>query len=170
MFRVSFSLHAVVCAGEYVFREGDLTSALRICHKGKVAILGQDGIIQDVLKAGSYFGMESLLSPGPCTTSAVVLSNCDIMTLKLDLISDSMQLCPTSSAAVRRNFAALYVPESCSRPPGQHGTNIVALCSSCHAQLRQLVLERSWNAHASRSYMLSYVADGQVDALPCWVA
>lgn len=101
--------------GEYIYREGDLVVVLNICQKGKVAIVRQDGVIEDMLSDGAHFGMQSLLSPGPCPSSAVALSNCDIMSLSRDLISASMQLCTASSAAVQKNFAALYVPQTIYR-------------------------------------------------------
>lgn len=101
---------ATLDAGEYIYREGDLVPALRICQKGKVAIIRQGGAIADMVCDGGHFGMQSLLSPGPCSNSAVGLSNCDIMFLSRDLIASSMRRCSISSAAVRKNFGILCAP------------------------------------------------------------
>ena len=100
----------MLSAGEYIYREGDVVMALHICQKGKVAIVQQDGIIQNMVTDGSHFSMNSLLSPGPSPSSAVTLSNCDIMYLDRDLVSATMRLCSVSSEAVRKNFATLCVP------------------------------------------------------------
>lgn len=94
-------------AGEYIYHEGDLTAAVRTCQKGKVALIRSDGVIEDMLTDGAYFGIQSLLAPGPAPNSAVGLSNCDIMILSRSLISSCMQQCPTSAAVVRKNFGTL---------------------------------------------------------------
>jgi hypothetical protein len=116
--------------------------ALRVCQKGKVVIIDQDGVIEEVLRDGEHFGMQSLLSPGPSPKSAVVLSNCDIMILSLDLISDSMQMCTASATAVRKSFAELCAPPGHVWLPGSSTSSDVAHWSHHYVLLKFMFSKR----------------------------
>lgn len=77
-----------------------------------MAIISSDGLIEDMLTQGSFFGMLGLVCEDVRANSAVALSNCDIMCLSNEQLGLCMRDDGASAAAVLQNAEMLYVAET----------------------------------------------------------
>lgn len=103
-----------MCSGEQIFRVGDTSDALYICQKGKVAILSSDGLIDNMLTQGCFFGMLGFVSDDIRTNNAVALSNCDIMCLSSQQLGSCMRDDAASAVAVQQNARTLCAAKKSS--------------------------------------------------------
>jgi Cyclic nucleotide-binding domain len=96
-----------LAAGEHIFKAGAICMHLYICQKGKVALKDPEGRIIEMQSSGSYFGQDALIAADPHHTTAVALTNCDIMFLRSTDIFGAMEQCNVSAVAVRDNARQL---------------------------------------------------------------
>lgn len=147
-------------AAEYIYRDGDLTAALHICQKGKVAIVRPDSIIEDMISDGCHFGLQSLLSSDPRPNNAIALSNCDILTISSHLVSSCMAQCPSSAARVRQNVTSLCAPWSLCSLCRLHACQLVCclccLCDLCRKFWHLCLLQCSRRAMRTSPHWISF--------------
>jgi len=92
---VSFVMQLLVSQfylpGDYVFREGDSANDMYFLVRGRMEVLGREGLVYKVLEEGQHFGEVALLTQRTRTASVRAVVHSQVLALRKDAI-ESVQL------------------------------------------------------------------------------
>lgn len=113
-------------AGECIYKKGEYGEDMYIIQKGKVARMGSEGLMEQLLGPGEHFGDTALLLSANRKDQAVALAHSDLMALRAGDLAVCMKSFTKSASVVRRHAMEKYAP--CQL---RQCTLLAALCESC---------------------------------------